>query len=181
MFLVPHPKKPMVTFEHLQPLLSGPAWQVTLLVLDLAAMVMFGLIHLFLLGWNVREYIGFRRTPAFEALKNSNAEVSLMAIPLTLGMTVNVLFVHAVALVPNLWQSIESLFPVGIAAYTLIGVYPDFRRWWAYDSGESWAELGRRRSGPARSCYYALAGPVAGWAVGLVLVSRLRGVGDAGW
>ena len=123
MFLVPHPKKPMVTFEHLQPLLSGPAWPVALLVADLTAMIAFGLLHLFLLGWNVREYLGFRRTPAFERLKNSNAEVGLMAIPLTLGMTVNVLFVHAVALIPNLWESIELLFPAGIAAYTLIGVY----------------------------------------------------------
>ena len=123
-FLVPHPGKPMVTWENLQPLLqSSPGWKVALLGADLAAMVLFALLHLLLLAWNLREFAGFRRTEAYETLKNSNAEVGLMAIPLTLGMTVNVLFVNALGLVPNLWNSVNVLFPAGIGVLLLIGVY----------------------------------------------------------
>jgi hypothetical protein len=123
MFLVPHPDKPMPTWAHVQPLLlDSPAWKVTLLVLDIAAMVFFGLVHLALLTWNLREFQQFRRLPAYEKLRNSNDEVSLMAIPLTLSMTVNVLLVNAMVLVPNLWSATPVLFPVGLAVYLAIGL-----------------------------------------------------------
>jgi hypothetical protein len=124
MFLVPHPDKPMPTWSHLQPLLQdGPGWKVTLLVLDLAAMALLALLHLFLLGWNVREFLAFRKLPAYEELKNSNDEVGLMAIPLTLTMAVNVLMVNAVAFIPNLWSATNVLFPIAVVIYLVIGIY----------------------------------------------------------
>ena len=70
------------------------------------------LYHLRLLIWNISEYRKFHKTAAFEKLKNSNMEVTLMAIPLTLAMTVNVMFVTGAVFVPNLWSVIEYLFPL---------------------------------------------------------------------
>jgi len=42
----------------------------------------------------------FRKTEKYTALLNSNAEVQLMAIPLTFGMTMNVGFVLSATLIP---------------------------------------------------------------------------------
>jgi hypothetical protein len=124
LFLVPHPDNPMPTWSHLQALIeTAPGWKITLLVLDLTAMVLFGVLHLLLLAWNLREFRAFRRLPAYEELKNSNDEVGLMAIPLTLSMTVNVFLVNAVALIPNVWSAADVLLPVAVVAYLAIGIY----------------------------------------------------------
>lgn len=45
-----------------------------------------------------------------------------MAIPLTLGMTVNGMFVAAMALIPGLWDIIENLMPLALLAYGSVGV-----------------------------------------------------------
>src|SRR5512146_1438556 len=58
-FLVPHPKNPIVFF---------------------------GVRHLRLLLWNIREYAAFRKTSAYARLRQSNAEVTLMGLPLALTM-----------------------------------------------------------------------------------------------
>jgi hypothetical protein len=124
MFLVPHPNTPMPTFHDFQALLDGaPGWKVTLLGLDLLAMTAFAVLHLLLLWWNLREFRAFRRLPAYERLKNSNDEVALMAVPLTLTMTVNVFLVNAMSFVPNLWSATGVLFPLGVAVFLLIGLY----------------------------------------------------------
>ncbi len=73
--------------------------------------------------WNLREYGLFKKTEAYQTLKNSNNEATLMAIPLTLAMSVNVLFILAVIFIPNLWTYIEYLFPVAIFVFLSIGVY----------------------------------------------------------
>jgi len=125
MFMVPHPDTPMVTFNHLWPILTGDnPVQASLVGLAMAAMVFFGYFHLRLLAWNIIEYRRFRQTPAFDALKNSNAEISLMAIPLTtLAMTINVLFAAGATFVPNLWSIVEYLFPFALAGFLAVGVY----------------------------------------------------------
>jgi hypothetical protein len=123
-FLVPHKGRPIATWENLQPLLlNSPGWKAGLVGTAMGLMGLFGLLHLLLLGWNVREFVKFRRTDAYPELMNSNAEVGLMTIPLTLAMTMNVLFVNAAAFIPNLWSVMNILFPVAIGGYLLIGVY----------------------------------------------------------
>src|SRR5699024_1757442 len=77
--------------------------------------------HLTLLAWNFREFSRFRRTEAYATLKSTNAEVTLMAIPLTLGMTVNGIFVAAMALLTRLRGIIENLMPLALLAYGSVG------------------------------------------------------------
>ena len=46
-----------------------------------------------------------------------------MALPLTLSMSINVSFILGVVLVPDLWNIVEYLFPLAIAAYAAVGIY----------------------------------------------------------
>ena len=62
----------------------------------------------------MKQYKAFKETEAFETLKNSNAEVTLMALPLTFAMTINVFFVLGALFVPNLWSVIEFMFPFAL-------------------------------------------------------------------
>ncbi len=124
MFMVKHPGTPLVSFDHLQPLLThGDPLLQALLYADLAVVALFALLHFRLLWWNLSEYRQFRRTSAFEQLRQSNSEVSLMAIPLTLAMSVNVSFTLGSLFVPGLWSAVEYLFPVALVAFLSIGLY----------------------------------------------------------
>jgi hypothetical protein len=124
MFMVPHPETPMVAFEALRPVLLGQNRLVSvLLALDLLLVVVFAFVHFHLLVKSLIAYRRFRQTSAYESLRRGNGEVSLMAIPLTLSMSVNVLFVLGSLFVPGLWSVVEWLFPVALVVYLSIGVY----------------------------------------------------------
>ena len=125
MFMIRHPDTPMVTFEALLPVLNGTHGMVAAIMLAvvLTLILFFALLHFRLLFWNIREYRNFRRTEAFETLRNSNAEVQLMAIPLTLAMSVNVAFILGALFVPGLWNYVEYLFPLAMLAFAAIGLY----------------------------------------------------------
>jgi hypothetical protein len=79
--------------------------------------------HLRLLAANLRALRTFRRSPAYRELRGNNAETSLTAVPLTLAMTVNVLFILGSLAVPGLWDAVEYLFPVALLAFAGIGGY----------------------------------------------------------
>lgn len=122
MFMVDHPDTPLVTFHHLWPLLTaGGAVSRILVGAALAGLAFFSLLHLRLLLWNFREYRDYRRTAAFQALRRSNNETSLMAIPLTLAMAINVAFLLGAVFVPGLWAVVEYLFPLAILAFLAVG------------------------------------------------------------
>lgn len=123
MFMTPH-ATPIPTFDTLKPLLTGDSLLIAGLVgAAMAAILFFTALHLRLLAWNIAEYRRFRRTPAFEALRSSNQEVGLMAIPLTLAMTINVGFIIGAVFVPGLWNVVEYLFPAALAAFLAVGAY----------------------------------------------------------
>lgn len=124
MFLIPHPDTPMVTFYDVWPILTGPNLVNALLTgLAILVILFFAFWHFRLLIWNIREFGLFKQTEAYQNLLKSNSEIALMAIPLTLAMTVNVSFVLGALLVPNLWSVVEWLFPLAITAFFVIGVY----------------------------------------------------------
>jgi len=123
-FLLPHPGTPMLTFAQIYPLLMGDDLvTASLLSIALVAIAGLALLHFRLLFWNISEYRKFKKTENFQSLKGSNREISLMVIPLTLAMSVNVSFILGAVFVPNLWNIVEYLFPLAIAAFTAIGVY----------------------------------------------------------
>jgi len=123
MFMTPH-QTPIPTFDTLKPLLTGDSLPIAALVgAAMAGIAFFTALHLRLLVWNIGEYRRFRGTPAFEKLRSSNAEVGLMAIPLTLAMTINVSFIIGAVFVPGLWNIVEYLFPGALAAFAAVGAY----------------------------------------------------------
>jgi len=122
-FMVPHPDAPVVTIDHLWPILSrGNPLAGALAGLALLAMLAFSLLHLRLVLWNLLAFRRFQGSEAYLRLRASPAETSLLSIPLTLAMSVNVLFMAAMAVIPELWRQVELLFPIALFAYLAIGV-----------------------------------------------------------
>ncbi|OQX13612.1 MAG: hypothetical protein BWK73_11685 [Thiothrix lacustris] len=122
MFMTPHQGTPIPTWESLLAVLQGDNPMLQLLVaVALLGIVVFTVLHVRLLVWNVNEYRYFRHTETFQTLRQSNSEVQLMAIPLTFAMTINVGFILGALFVPGLWSVVEYLFPLAIMAFGITG------------------------------------------------------------
>lgn len=124
LFWVPHPGQQVPVFEDISAALAtgSPAMQAMIWT-GWAAIALFSLLHLRLLLWNLREYAAFRRSPAHAALLSSNGETQLLALPLTLAMTVNAGFILGLVFVPGLWSVVEVLFPLAMLAFLGIGAW----------------------------------------------------------
>lgn len=123
-FMVPHKGTPMATNDHImQAAEAGPAWVSALIYIAMAGLALFGITHLRLLFWNLKEFFAFKETLNYKQLQDSPQAISLMAIPLTLAMSVNVMIVSAVVFIPGLWSVVEYLFPVSLTSFSLIGLY----------------------------------------------------------
>lgn len=120
---VPHQGVPVPTFEHIwAALIAGsPVQQSAILIawIGIAAMVFLNLKYLI---WNLQAFSAFKKTPAYEKLRNSNAETTLLAMPLALAMSVNGLFIVGLAFVPGLWSIVEYMFPAALIAFGAIGI-----------------------------------------------------------
>lgn len=124
LFWVPHPGRPVPTFEDVYAAFQtgGPALQAAIGVAVLGILG-FSLIKLRLLVWNLSAHAAWTRTPAYVALRESNAEAQLLAAPLTVAMAINVGFILGLVFVPGLWSVVEYLFPAALAAFLLVGVW----------------------------------------------------------
>jgi len=115
---------PMAEFGAVKQALTGGDLLTSILVgLALVGILVFAFRHYFYLFWNLSEMKKFKQTPAYQELLNSNQEISLSAIPLTLAMSINVFFVVAAVFVPGLWGVVEYLFPGALLGFFLVGVY----------------------------------------------------------
>ena len=123
MFLVPHKEVPMATYDQIFPALLKGDWLSFVVSFSLVFIIAFAILHFKLLLWNIKQYKTFKETEAFTILKNSNAEITLMAIPLTFAMTINVFFVLGAVFVPGLWSVVEFLFPGAILGFMVTGYY----------------------------------------------------------
>jgi hypothetical protein len=122
-FLLPH-ESGIISFDQLWPVLTGePSMKAFWIGLCLFVVFTLSLLHIALMIWNTREFSLFKKTDAYRSLRNSSAEISLMVVPLTMSMTVNVLFVNSSLLIPGLWDVIEYMFPLAMLAFVSIGVY----------------------------------------------------------
>lgn len=124
-FMLPH-ESGIICFDQLWPILNGEfgyGLKFFLVALDLALVLLLALTSLSLMVWNTREFARYKKTEAYTKLRNSMGEISLMVVPLTMAMTVNVLFVTSSLLVPGMWDYIETLFPFAMAAFLVIGGY----------------------------------------------------------
>ncbi len=124
MFLLPHPDAPLPTFAHIAAAYtSGDALTITLVTVALLGIAYFAVRHVQLLVANISAQRAFKRSSEYDNFLQSNAEVQMMAIPLTLGMSVNVLFILAAISIPGLWGVREYLFPFALIAMSAVGVY----------------------------------------------------------
>ena len=131
MFWVPHPGRPVPIFEDiLAAFQTGSAPLQAAIVIAWIGIAVFAFLNIKTLLWNLSALSRFKQTPAYEALRNSNAETTLLAMPLALAMTVNALFIVGLVFVPGLWSVIEYLFPLAFIAFGAIA-------WLAF------AEIGR--------------------------------------
>ncbi len=122
-FLLPH-ETGIISFDQLWPILSGePSLKALWIGLCLAIVFGLAIIHFSLMIWNTREFSLYKKTEAYAKLRNSSAEISLMVVPLTMAMTVNVLFVSSSLLIPGLWDVIEYIFPLAMLTFVSIGIY----------------------------------------------------------
>ena len=124
LFWVPHPNRSVPTFDDIAafwPNAGTPA-QIAIAA-AMAGIAVFTVMNLQKLIWNISAYNAFKKTEAYEKLRSSNAETTLLAYPLALAMSVNALFIAGLVFVPGLWNVVEYLFPVALATFLAIGAF----------------------------------------------------------
>lgn len=125
MFMTKHPDTPIPTFNSLLLQFNTTNTHILLkwtIIIWVIWILFFAYKHIRLLILNLVEYNKFRKTKEYSSIKKSNKEVQLMALPLTLAMSVNVLFIIWAVFVPNLWNYVEFLFPFALIAFWSIGI-----------------------------------------------------------
>lgn len=124
-FMVEHKGLPMVTFDNILPVFQGDSSILTqaLVAFAMLCVLVLGVLHFKMLIWNIKQYKLFKTTEAFGQLKSSQAEVSLMVMPLTFTMSINVGFVFGALFVPGLWGVVEFLFPFALLGFAVCGYY----------------------------------------------------------
>lgn len=133
MFIVPHPGTPIPTFDGLWAVVeAGDPLMIGLIAVSVAGIAWFAAAHIRMLIWNIRQFQSFKRTESYATLRTGNDEVQLMAMPLTIAMSVNVGFILGAVFVPGLWTIVEYLFPFAFLAFLAIGawalyIYADFK------------------------------------------------------
>ena len=124
MFWVPFTGRPVPVFEDLMAVFaSGPLALQIAVAVAMAGIAVMAFFNIKLLVWNFGALARFRQTPAFAALRNSNAEASLLAAPLAVAMTINGLFIVGLVFVPGLWGVVEYLFPLAMIAFLVVGAW----------------------------------------------------------
>ncbi len=122
-FMVGHKGVPMATFDQVYPALMKGDWLSIVTGIALVFIIIFALLHIKLLLWNIKEFAAYKKTEAYKVMRESNNEVQLFAIPLTLAMTINVFFIVFALFVPHLWDYVEYLFPGALVAFFVAGYF----------------------------------------------------------
>ncbi|MEJ2124439.1 MAG: hypothetical protein P8Y47_06390 [Alphaproteobacteria bacterium] len=124
LWLIPHKGSAIATFASIQTAwATGDLALQTIIAVSCSGIALFAFLHVRLIVWNVRQYLQWSRTPAYEALRKSNAETQLLVLPLTFAMSINVGFIVGAVFVPGLWDIREWLFPFALMGFGLVGVW----------------------------------------------------------
>lgn len=122
MFWVDHPDQQVPLFSDiLLAFGSGPLPLKAAIIVAWIGIAVFAFLNLRLLFWNLSAYRSFIATPAYEKLRNSNAETQILAMPLAMAMSVNAGFILGMVFVPGLWSIVEYLFPMAMVVFAAIG------------------------------------------------------------
>lgn len=123
MFLVPHPNTPIATYDFIVPALLKGDWLSFVSFISLILIIVFAYLHFKLLIWTTKQFNLYRKTKNYEDLLNSNSQITLMTIPLTYTMTINVCFILGAVFVPGLWGVVEYLFPFSVISFSIAGYF----------------------------------------------------------
>jgi hypothetical protein len=123
MFLVPHPNTPMATFDFIMPALLKADWLTFVVSFSLVFIIAFAFLHFKLLIWNTKQYNLYKKTANYQELINSNSQITLMILPLTYAMTINVCFILGAVFIPGLWGIVEYLFPFALLGFIVVGFF----------------------------------------------------------
>lgn len=119
-FWVSHPGQPVPVFEDIAAAWSkGAIAQQFAIILAMAGIAFFSFLNLKALVWNLAALQRFKRTDAYQALMQSNAQSTILAAPLAIAMSINGLFIVGLVFVPQLWSVVEYLFPLAMVAFVL--------------------------------------------------------------
>ncbi len=123
MFLINNKANPMPDFADITALLDKENMFLFFLTLiAILSIIYFAYRHFSTLIWNIKHFLAFQKTSTYQDIINSSKIVTLMSIPLTLAMSVNVLFVLWTLFVPWLWGFVEILFPMALTSFFVIWV-----------------------------------------------------------
>ncbi|WP_439123483.1 TsoY family (seleno)protein [Marivita sp.] len=123
MFWVPHPNQPVPVFEDIAAAFANGSLQLqTGIAVALTGIAVFAFLNIKSLIWNLQSFSTFKKTDAYTKLRATNAEATLLAMPLALAMSVNAMFIVGLVFVPQLWSVVEYLFPLALIAFAAIGV-----------------------------------------------------------
>lgn len=123
MFLVPHPNSPMATYDFIMPALLKGDWLSFVASFSLVFIIAFTFLHFKLLFWNTKQFLLYKKSKAYEELLSSNSQITLMILPLTYAMTINVCFILGAVFVPGLWGVVEYLFPFALLGFVVVGFF----------------------------------------------------------
>lgn len=124
MFMVKHPKTPMVTFDDIYPQIISSSIPIKILIIAvLLAILFFAFLHFRYLFWNLSRISEFKKSTAYKTMMDGNSEISMMVVPLTLAMSINVGFVLGAVFIPKLWTIVEYLFPGALLAFFAVACY----------------------------------------------------------
>ena len=123
MFWVPHPNAPVPVFEDIMSAwgTGGNALKAAIAV-AMIGIAIFAFQNIRYLLWNFARFADFKQTEAYNALRKSNGETQLLAVPLAIAMSINGGFIVGLVFVPNLWSIVEYLFPLAMVAFVLTGI-----------------------------------------------------------
>lgn len=124
MFWVPHPGRPVPIFEDIAAAWAGGGMDMkAAIAVAMIGIAFFAYMNLQKLFWNISAFNAWKKTDAYQNVRASNAETTLLAYPLALAMSVNALFIVGLVFVPGLWSVVEYLFPFAMAAFLAIGLF----------------------------------------------------------
>jgi len=129
MFMTKH-KAPIPTFDTLKVyFVEHNILYIALILFAIIWLLFFAIKHIYVLIKELKNYIKFKKTEEFHKIKDTNKEVTLMSIPLTLAMTMNVLFSLSAVFIPNLRNHIEYIFPFALLWFLVIWIYALYIYW----------------------------------------------------
>ena len=124
LFWVPHSGHSMPLFEDISTAYATGTRLMRLAIgLAMSGIALFALLHLLLMLWNLVEFGRYRHTAAARLLRSGNTETQLLALPLTVAMTINVTFIVGTVFVPGLGSMQETLFPAAMVSFLLVGIW----------------------------------------------------------